>query len=522
MGYSYQNFKEGMVLTHTHLINIEDGIMSAQQGGVEDIYASTYGILPGEVDANKMKELLTIASTNNKTIRFNDGEYVFSETIAVPSNVSLVGNTKTVFKAKSSTTPSVLMTINNADNVFISHIILDGGLRERPQEEGVQIGMSVNSSRSVNIENTEFVGWSKQGLYAKQMSSYGNVVDGKFFKQFQISNCRWYFNYCGTYFDYRCEYSQLCNCLWGENYIGTTNCGGNNAYVGCQWNANQIGFKMDNSGSNPAHGGCNGCTFNHNYGDAIQVNDCVNGWTFEGCQVFYGSIRLNNCKGVVFNGNIWGSCKYISTYPGNFNQNLIVNTYFLTASSTILASNDGSTFVYCCLPDYLPEEAKEIVDKAIIDDTSYNMLLHTAEGTSPGAENCYFASMSTPIEANTEMSNLYLIMKNAVSTSRVTNVNVWVVNAETNTVIEQIVTGEEFDVIYSKVLEKYVININLVKTIYEHPIYFIVQSNRTNNVGIAYSSQSSNEYMGTVAPNIGDIIASNTKYCAEVAVLKKS
>ena len=303
MGYSYQNFKEGMVLTHTHLINIEEGIMSAQQGGVEDLYASTYGILPGEVDSTKMKELLTLASTNNKTIRFNDGEYIFSETIVVPSNVSIIGNTKTVFKAKTETTPSILMSLTNADNVFISHITLDGGLRERPTNEGTQIGMSVASCRSINIENTEFVGWSKQGLYSRQMSSYGNVVDGKFFKQFQISNCRWYFNYIGNYFDYRCEYSQLCNCLWGENYIGTVNCGGNNAYVGCQWNANQIGFKMENSGSNPAHGGCNGCTFNHNYANAIQIDDCVNGWTFEGCQVFYGSVVLNNCKGVVFNGN---------------------------------------------------------------------------------------------------------------------------------------------------------------------------------------------------------------------------
>ena len=272
----------------------------------------------------------------------------------MPSNVSLVGNTRTVFKPKSATTPATLMTINNADNVFISHITFDGGLTARPSSQGSQIGLSVVSSRSVNIENVEFVGWSNQGLYSRTMSSYGTAADGMFFKQFQITNCRFYFNYCGNYFDYRCEYSQVLNCVWGENYVGTVNCGGNNAYVSCQWNANYIGFKMENSGSNPAHGGCNGCTFNHNYMTAIQVDDCVNGWTFEGCQVFYGQIVLNNCKGVVFNGNIWGSCTFHSEYDGHSNQNLIVNTYFLTNSATLLANNDGSTFIHCCLPDLLP------------------------------------------------------------------------------------------------------------------------------------------------------------------------
>ena len=324
------------------------------QDNNEVLYASAYGILPGEVDATKVNSLLETASINNKTVRFNDGEYIFSSTMNIPSNVSIIGNTKTIFKLSTSTSANVLMNLINSDNVYISHIILDGGLISQPNTEGNKIGMSVVSCRSINIENVEFIGWSKQGLYSKTMSSYGNSTDGKFFKQFQITNCRFYFNYCGNYFDYRCEYSQLLNCVWGENYIGTINCGGNNMYVSCQWNANNIGFKMENSGSNPAHGGCNSCTFNHNYQNAIEINNCVNGWSFDGCQIFYGAIKLNTCKGVIFNGNIWGSCKFHSTYSGVFNQNLITNTYFLTNSADILANNDGSTFVFCCLPDHLP------------------------------------------------------------------------------------------------------------------------------------------------------------------------
>lgn len=360
-GNSWRKFEEstsGCITAVTQdsqfiYLTLYDGTVITIPSGTltEDIYASTYGVVPGNVDPDDMAQLLADASAGNKTIRFNDGTYVFSSTINVPSDISLVGNTKTVFKPASETSPATLMSINGSDNVFISHITFDGGLTSRPTQEGTQVGLSVVSCRSVNIENVEFVGWSKQGLYSKTMSSYGEEEDGKFFKQLQITNCRFYFNYCGNYFDYRCEYTQMLNCVWGENYIGTVNCGGNNAYVSCQWNANYTGFKMENSGSNPAHGGCNGCTFNHNDNQAIQIDNCVNGWTFEGCQIFYGKIVLNNSKGVIFNGNIWGSCSFFSTFPDEKNVNMITNTYFLTDRTAILSGNDGSTKVVNCIPE---------------------------------------------------------------------------------------------------------------------------------------------------------------------------
>ena len=519
MAYSKQDFKEGMVLTHTHLINMEDGIIAASNGGLEDLYASSYGVTPGNVDAAKMTALLTEASKNNKTIRFNDGEYIFSSTIKVPSNVSLIGNTKTVFKP-ASTSLTTLMSMDASDNVFLSHLILDGGLTARPSAEGTQVGLSMSKVRRVNIENVEFKGWSKQGFFSGTTSSFGNVADGKFFLQLQVTNCRFYFNYCGMYLDYRAEYNQFLNCVWGENYIGTINCGGNNAYVSCQWNANTTGFKMENSGSNPAHGGCNGCTFNHNYSNAIQIDNCVNGWTFEGCQVFYGSIVLNSCKGVVFNGNIWGSCKYKSTFAGQTAQNLIANTYFLTASSAILAGNDGSTLVYCCLPDYLPSGSVQKPDN-ILDDESLSQIMYTAEGKNSGASNCYFANMATPIAANTHLDNLYITILNAGYSTIVKGVNVWVVNGDTNTVIEKIIDNQDIQVDYSNALKKFVINVELNKS-YDHLVYFVVQATRDgSNIGIAYTNQAGNA-MYTEDITIGQTITSNSSYVAELAVYSKN
>ena len=477
----------------------------------EEIYASDYDVIPGNVDPDKMEKLLADASADKKTIRFNDGTYVFSSTIDVPSDVSLIGNTKTVFKPTSETAPTTLMSIDGSDNVFISHITFDGGLTSKPTEEGTQVGLSVVSCRSINIENVEFVGWSKQGLYSKTMSSYGEEGDGKFFKHFQITNCRFYFNYCGNYFDYRCEYTQMLNCVWGENYIGTVNCGGNNAYVSCQWNANYTGFKMENSGSNPAHGGCNGCTFNHNTNQAIQIDNCVNGWTFEGCQIFYGKIVLNKSKGVIFNGNIWGSCSFVSTFPGEKNVNMITNTYFQTDRNVILSGNDGSTKVVNCIP-----EEEEITN--MIEDQDWTLVAYTTSGINSGASNCYFAHCSTPVTAGSHITNLYIAINAANQNSIVQGVNVWVVNANTNTVIEKIVDNKDVQVEYSASMSKYVLNIEHDRT-YSHPIYFIAQAIRTSGVGIAYSSGSSNSsYLSTEAPAIGGVIVPNSSIEAEFAV----
>lgn len=488
-------------------------------GDAEVLYASAYGVVPGNVDSDKMSKLMSEASAKGKTIRFNDGTYIFDKTIEVSSNVSIIGNTNTIFKPSSSTTPTVLMNIAEADNVFLSHIVFDGGLNACPTTEGTQVGLSVTSCRRVNIENVEFSGWSKQGLYSKTMSSYGTEASGKFYKHFQITNCRFYFNYCGNFFDYRCEYSQVLNCVWGKNCIGTLNCGGNNAYVSCQWNANTTGFQMESSGSNPAHGGCNGCTFNHNYENAVLINDCVNGWTFEGCQIFYGKIVLNKSKGVIFNGNLWGSCEFHSNYPGKTNQNLIVNTYFLTDSASILAHNDGSTFVYCCLPDHLPDDStgQPGSQANIIEDESLTQLLYTAPGTSSGSSNAYFANCSSPIPANQNISKFYIGINSASASSIVAGVNVWVANASTNTVVEKVVDNKDIQVMYSKALSKLVLCIDLNKT-YDFPVYFIAQATRTDGVGISYSTgETSNNWLGTKAPAIGDVITPGSAYVPEFA-----
>ena len=69
-----------------------------------EIYAQTYGIVPGNVDMDTMNILLKKASEEQKTIRFGDGVFIFSATIDLPSNISIIGSTNTIFKLSESAT----------------------------------------------------------------------------------------------------------------------------------------------------------------------------------------------------------------------------------------------------------------------------------------------------------------------------------------------------------------------------------------------------------------------------------
>lgn len=491
------------------------GVNAPDSEGRDEANASSYGIVPGKVDTELLHKLFQDTSIANKTIVFADGEYIFSSTIHLSSNVTLVGGANTVFKLDSASSDFILLSLKDVDNVKISNIKLQGEHNARPSQKGNTVGIRIERCRSVNLEELDVVGWGLYGVYGKTMSSYGTPEEGKFYKQLQVVNSRFYNNYCGSYFDYRCEYSQVLNCAFGENHIGSVNCGGNNMYTSCMWNANDYGFILENDGSNPAHGGCNSCTFNHNYNTSIQINNCVNGWTFDGCQNFYGKIVLKNSKGVIFNSNIWGSCTFYSTYPGNANCNLISNTYFQTDSAKILANNDGSTLVYCCLPDHLPDTEET---ENILDDATWEKILSTQEGTKVGSSNAYFANCSTTITAGKQISNFYIAITGANKNTIVNGVNVWVVNATTNTITEKIVDNRSILVNYSNALNKFVLNIEVNKT-YDYPVYFVVQATRSadGKIGIAYSSMNTaNQFLAGSMVEIGDIIAPNSDCVAEL------
>ena len=371
MGYSKQGFVDGMTLTHTHLINMEEGILSAYSGGLEDVYASNYNVMPGKVDKTSFNNLLTAGQ--GKTIRFNDGVYEFDFHIVVPSDTSFIGNTKTIFKLTSDATSNILFYIVGKTNVTISRIKIDGGLTSQPAGSesdlfdktgiGTRYGIWCEKTRRIKLHDIDVCGWDLAGLYCKNNDSGGGSI-GRFFHTIELTNSSFYYNYYGLWYDEYGEYNQTSCCNFGDNYIGVFNCGGNNLYTGCMFCNNYCGFILYGSSTktdpdyiiNNSHGGCYCCTYNHNHsssnslggGHAIYVKKCDVGWNWIGQNIWYGMVTLDNTIGNVFDGTICGNMTFKSfDSSGRKNRNLFVNTFFHSTSglNTFKNNNDGSTYL---------------------------------------------------------------------------------------------------------------------------------------------------------------------------------
>ena len=351
-------------------------IYTASQGGVEDIYATSYGVVPGVVDMSKMENLL--AAAKGKTIRFNDGEYIFPAHIKVPSDISFIGNTTTVFKLDDDSKSNVLFHIVSANNVTISRIFIDGGENKvQPMgskenifdrtDAGTRYGIWCEKSRRIKIHDVEIYGWDMCGLYCRNNDAAADP-NGRFYHAIELTNSSLYCNYYGLWFGQYGEYNRTEGCNFGDNFIGVLNEGGNNMYVSCYFNSNYCGFALNGDGIiNESHGGCYSCTYNHNAesglggGIAIYANKSTIGWNFIGENIWYGAIKLIDCKGIIFDGGVWGNVQFTSTSSeGLKNQNVVTDTYFHTNPDTIFRNNDGSTYVYNCMPDHLPVEPSEV------------------------------------------------------------------------------------------------------------------------------------------------------------------
>lgn len=351
---SGENIKtiNGISLLGSNDINIEDLFGENSKALYDGIYhfVSNYGINTGIVDMNVFNKMIT--DIGSGVIVFDDGTYLFPNTINLPSNITLKGSSRTILKLTSDSAATKLIYIGeNIDNVKLIDLTLeDYNTTNYCPTSGTKVGIEVYKSLRVNLERVNVIGFNSAGLKATYMAYITSTQ--MYYKQMQISNCRFEKNYYGLYLGYRCEYTQVSNTMCGHNNIGCFCGGGNNLFANSMFNNNTTGFIMESEGmQNPAHGGASNCGFNHNTSIALKVNKNVNGFTFMGCQFFHGSVQVLQSKGTIFDGCVFGSSPLTST--GALRANVISNSYFLTSSSTMLKNNDGSTYVFNCLPDHL-------------------------------------------------------------------------------------------------------------------------------------------------------------------------
>ena len=148
---------------------------------------------------------------------------------------------------------------------------------------------------------------------------YAHNSGGSMNNAMMVSSC--YIQLCevGINLDYNTEYHKFTNVIVRKCYYACINNGGNNVFTGCTFHGT-IGFMIDNASNtktNNAHGSCVGCTFNHidnwnhpgvlGMGEAVKIiGPSTSGFIFTGCQFWYGSINVNNAKGIGFSDCLIG------------------------------------------------------------------------------------------------------------------------------------------------------------------------------------------------------------------------
>ena len=116
--------------------------------------------------------------------------------------------------------------------------------------------------------------------------------------------------WAGINVSYWSEFHKFTNVRCDSCRVGCVNNGGNNIFVNCDFSSSlEIAMLMDNSqGQSPnnTHGSCIGCVFNHtshngtaNSGVGIEILNCGSGFVFDGCQIFFSKIQIEDSSGVV-------------------------------------------------------------------------------------------------------------------------------------------------------------------------------------------------------------------------------
>ena len=166
-----------------------------------------------------------------------------------------------------------------------------------------------------------------------------------------VSNCHVINCGAGINISHYSEYHQFTNGLCCENHYGCINNGGNNDFVNCGFNANKIGYLIDNSkgqSNNNSHGSVVGCTFNHsdnNEGIGIILLGAVNGYVFSGCQMFYSKIVLEDSTNILFTGFNFGRSTDITIKDGGLV--MFSGNVFANAPIVRIENNETVKFVNC-------------------------------------------------------------------------------------------------------------------------------------------------------------------------------
>lgn len=185
---------------------------------------------------------------------------------------------------------------------------------------------------------------------------YGHNAGGGLQEGLTVSDCFITLCKAGINIDYWTEYCKFTNVVVFKCYYACINNGGNNVFTACTFHGT-IGFLIDNSNDkspNSAHGSVIGCTFNHidnwnnpsilGSGVGVKIINTNNGFVFDGCQFFYGTIDVDSSKGIMFsncllNGQSYSKIKVRGTYKVVFSGDMFLTAPTLDINNNVIFDN---------------------------------------------------------------------------------------------------------------------------------------------------------------------------------------
>ncbi len=291
--------------------------------------------------------------------RLGCGTFVVSG-VDMPDNTSLMGEggaTRVVLDE--SVEDGFAVRIGSFCTVKDMHLIGDPEACGRPAGVGKRHGLLFYGTATTK----EWAGQDRNsivnGCIITGFSGGGITCHGTGFTTYcsmTVSDCHIMYCGAGINIDWYSEFHKFTNVLSERNYYGCVNNGGNNVFANCGFNANTVGFMMDNSqGQSPnnSHGTAVACTINHsdsNEGVGIMSLGTKAGYIFTGCQVFFSKIVIEDSDGLVFDAMNYGRKVDIDIKGGG--TVLFSNSVFKPAPENIrITDNDHVKFVNCYTRD---------------------------------------------------------------------------------------------------------------------------------------------------------------------------
>lgn len=292
------------------------------------------GVIP--IVGRDNKDALDKAFSKWESIYIPTGNYTSSPLNKISRNVTIYGDGLGL--SRLDLAPGAVGVLLDASSVIakITDVRLFGGLtstqKSNPTSLAERDGIYWSTQNGSMIERVKVDGFARFGI---------NGADGSngLWERSTLSNSIVINNWQGVNSGGNAgEYARYSDNDIKSNYFGLAIRSGNMIANGNHIDKNGIGIFLDGRLPNDGHGNVIGGTINHN-DIPIFARDIDNGFNFLGNQIFEGTIKIENCTGVMISGGQINVNEFDLDGPG---VNYIINNLMFASYGNVINRDIGN------------------------------------------------------------------------------------------------------------------------------------------------------------------------------------